>query len=84
MSVENGRPSSAYLNRSFYVAKAAASHFKQQGSSSYVNMTSTSGLINHGRQVLAANGVAGLSKSIALDMAKFNVGQLHCAVGGPQ
>lgn len=65
-----------HLNGSFYVAKAAASHFKQQSSGSYVHMTSTSGLIGNLGQAnysAAKMGVAGLSKSIALDMAKFNV-----------
>jgi NAD(P)-dependent dehydrogenase (short-subunit alcohol dehydrogenase family) len=65
-----------HLNGSFYVARAAAPHFKSQSSGSYVHMTSTSGLIgNLGQANYAAAkmGVAGLSKSIALDMAKFNV-----------
>ena len=65
-----------HLNGSFYVARAAAPHFKQQNSGSYVHMTSTSGLIGNLGQAnysAAKMGVAGLSKSIALDMAKFNV-----------
>jgi NAD(P)-dependent dehydrogenase (short-subunit alcohol dehydrogenase family) len=65
-----------HLNGSFYVSKAAATHFKQQGSGSYLHMTSTSGLIgNFGQANYAAAkmGIVGLSKSIALDMAKFNV-----------
>src|SRR5262249_52266092 len=63
-------------NGSFYVARAAAPHFKSQASGSYVHMTSTSGLIGNVGQAnyaAAKMGVAGLSKSIALDMAKFNV-----------
>ena len=65
-----------HLNGSFYVSKAAAPHFKAQSSGSYVNMTSTSGLIGNLAQAnysAAKMGIAGLSKSIALDMAKFNV-----------
>jgi NAD(P)-dependent dehydrogenase (short-subunit alcohol dehydrogenase family) len=60
----------------FYVARAAAPHFKQQQSGCYVHMTSTSGLIGNLGQVnygAAKLGVAGLSKLIALDMQKFNV-----------
>ena len=65
-----------HLNGSFYVARAAATHFKQQASGAYVHMTSTSGLIGNLGQAnynSAKMGVVGLSKSIALDMAKFNV-----------
>jgi len=65
-----------HLNGSFYVARAAAPHFKAQARGSFVHMTSTSGLIgNLGQANYAAAkmGIAGLSKSIALDMAKFNV-----------
>jgi NAD(P)-dependent dehydrogenase (short-subunit alcohol dehydrogenase family) len=65
-----------HLNGSFYVARAAAPHFRAQASGSYVNMTSTSGLIGNLGQAnysAAKMGIAGLSKSIALDMAKFNV-----------
>jgi NAD(P)-dependent dehydrogenase (short-subunit alcohol dehydrogenase family) len=65
-----------HLNGSFYVSKAAATHFKTQASGSYINMTSTSGLIGNLAQAnysAAKMGIAGLSKSIALDMAKFNV-----------
>jgi NAD(P)-dependent dehydrogenase (short-subunit alcohol dehydrogenase family) len=65
-----------HLNGSFYVAKAAATHFKAQNSGAYVHMTSTSGLIGNLGQAnynSAKMGIVGLSKSIALDMAKFNV-----------
>lgn len=65
-----------HLNGSFYVARAAAPHFKSQASGSYVHMTSTSGLIGNLGQAnysAAKMGIVGLSKSIALDMAKFNV-----------
>jgi NAD(P)-dependent dehydrogenase (short-subunit alcohol dehydrogenase family) len=65
-----------HLNGSFYVSRAAAPHFKSQQSGCYVHMTSTSGLVgNLGQANYAAAklGIVGLSKSIALDMAKYNV-----------
>jgi NAD(P)-dependent dehydrogenase (short-subunit alcohol dehydrogenase family) len=65
-----------HLNGSFYVARAAAPHFKAQNGGSYIHMTSTSGLIGNLGQAnysAAKMGIVGLSKSIALDMAKFNV-----------
>ena len=65
-----------HLYGGFYVSRAAANHFKEQGSGAYVHMTSTSGLIgNLGQANYAAAklGIAALSKSIALDMQKFNV-----------
>ena len=65
-----------HLYGAFYVSRAAAPHFKEQGSGAYIHMTSTSGLIgNFGQANYAAAklGVAALSKSIALDMQKFNV-----------
>jgi len=65
-----------HLNGSFYVSKAAANHFKEQGSGAFVHFTSTSGLIGNLGQAnysAAKLGIAGLSKSIALDMSKFGV-----------
>ncbi len=65
-----------HLYGSFHVSRAAAPHFKEQQSGAYVHMTSTSGLIgNFGQANYAAAklGIAALSKSIALDMRKFNV-----------
>ena len=65
-----------HLYGSYHVARAAANHFKEQGSGAYVHMASTSGLIgNFGQANYAAAklGIAALSKSIALDMMKFNV-----------
>jgi NAD(P)-dependent dehydrogenase (short-subunit alcohol dehydrogenase family) len=65
-----------HLYGSFFVSRAAAPHFKEQESGVYVHMTSTSGLVgNFGQANYAAAklGVAALSKSIALDMQKFNV-----------
>jgi NAD(P)-dependent dehydrogenase (short-subunit alcohol dehydrogenase family) len=65
-----------HLNGSFYMTRAAAPHFKSQESGSYVHMTSTSGLIGNlgqGNYSAAKMGIVGLSKSIALDMARFKV-----------
>jgi NAD(P)-dependent dehydrogenase (short-subunit alcohol dehydrogenase family) len=65
-----------HLLGSFYVSKAASLHFREQESGSYVHFTSTSGLIgNFGQANYAAAkmGIVGLSKSIALDMARFKV-----------
>ncbi|WP_429272711.1 SDR family NAD(P)-dependent oxidoreductase [Paraburkholderia sp. EB58] len=65
-----------HLNGSFYVARAAAPHFKSQASGSYIHMTSTSGLVGNVGQAnyaAAKMGIVGLSKSLAMDMAKFKV-----------
>jgi NAD(P)-dependent dehydrogenase (short-subunit alcohol dehydrogenase family) len=65
-----------HLNGYFYVAKAAARHFKDQGSGAYVHFTSTSGLVGNFGQAnysAAKMGVVGLSNSIALDMKRFGV-----------
>jgi len=77
MSVEEWRAViDVHLNGSFYVARAAAPYFKSQNSGAYVHMTSTSGLIGNLGQAnysAAKLGIVGLSKSIALDMAKYEV-----------
>ena len=77
MSVEEWRAViDVHLNGSFYVSRAAAPHFKSQNSGCYIHMTSTSGLVGNLGQAnysAAKLGIAGLSKSIALDMAKYNV-----------
>jgi NAD(P)-dependent dehydrogenase (short-subunit alcohol dehydrogenase family) len=65
-----------HLKGSFNVSRAAAPHFKAQASGAYIHMTSTSGLVgNFGQANYAAAklGIVGLSKSIALDMQRFNV-----------
>ena len=65
-----------HLHGAFYVSRAAATHFKAQQSGSYVHMVSTSGLIGNLAQAnysAAKLGISALSKSIAMDMAKFNV-----------
>lgn len=65
-----------HLMGSFYVSHAAARLFREQESGAFVHFTSTSGLIgNFGQANYAAAklGIVGLSKSIALDMQRFNV-----------
>ncbi len=65
-----------HLMGSFYVSHAAARLFREQESGAFVHFTSTSGLIgNFGQANYAAAklGIVGLSKSIALDMSRFNV-----------
>src|SRR3954447_11026490 len=65
-----------HLDGSFNMSRAVAGHFREQNSGSFVHMTSTSGLIgNYGQAnyMAAKLGIAGLSRAIALDMARFNV-----------
>ena len=65
-----------HLKGSFNVSRAAAPHFRQQASGAYVHMASTSGLIGNFGQAnysAAKLGIVALSKSIALDMQRFNV-----------
>ena len=67
---------SVHLNGSFIMSRACATHFREQNSGSYVHMTSTSGLIGNFGQanyMAAKLGIVGLSRGIALDMARFNV-----------
>lgn len=65
-----------HLYGAFFVSKAAALPFKEQASGCMIHMTSTSALIGNFGQAnysAAKLGIAALSKSIALDMQKFNV-----------
>jgi len=77
MSVEEWKAViDVHLNGSFYMARAAAAIFRSEERGAFVHMTSTSGLIgNFGQANYAAAklGIVGLSKSIALDMARFHV-----------
>jgi NAD(P)-dependent dehydrogenase (short-subunit alcohol dehydrogenase family) len=65
-----------HLNGSFNMSRAVSGYFREQNSGVMVHMTSTSGLIgNYGQAnyMAAKMGIVGLSRSIALDMARFNV-----------
>jgi NAD(P)-dependent dehydrogenase (short-subunit alcohol dehydrogenase family) len=65
-----------HLNGSFNMSRAVAGHFREQKSGSFVHMTSTSGLIGNFGQanyMAAKLGIMGLSRGIALDMARFGV-----------
>ena len=65
-----------HLNGSFNMSHACAIHFREQNSGAYVHMTSTSGLVGNFGQanyMAAKLGIMGLSRAIALDMARFKV-----------
>ena len=65
-----------HLNGTFNVSHAAASVFREQESGTFIHFTSTAGLVgNFGQANYAAAklGIVALSKSIALDMARYNV-----------
>ncbi len=65
-----------HLNGSFFVSRAAAEHYRKQESGTFVHMSSTSGLIGNFGQAnysAAKLGMTALSKSIALDMQRYNV-----------
>lgn len=67
---------SVHLKGTFNVSRAAAPYFKEQASGAFIHMGSTSGLIGNFGQAnysAAKLGIAALSKSIALDMQRFNV-----------
>ncbi len=65
-----------HLNGAFAMSRACAGHFREQNSGAFVHMTSTSGLIGNFGQanyMAAKLGIMGLSRGIALDMARFKV-----------
>lgn len=65
-----------HLKGSFNMSRACAPHFREQKSGCLVHMTSTSALIGNLGQanyMAAKLGIVGLSKSIALDMERYNV-----------
>jgi NAD(P)-dependent dehydrogenase (short-subunit alcohol dehydrogenase family) len=65
-----------HLNGAFNMSRALAGLFREQKSGAYVHMTSTSGLVGNFGQanyMAAKMGIVGLSRGIALDMARFNV-----------
>jgi NAD(P)-dependent dehydrogenase (short-subunit alcohol dehydrogenase family) len=65
-----------HLNGSFNMSRACAGPFREQNSGAFVHMTSTSALVGNFGQanyMAAKLGIVGLSRGIALDMARFNV-----------
>src|SRR5437773_1899695 len=65
-----------HLNGSFNMSRACAAHFREQNSGAFVHMTSTSALVGNFGQanyMAAKYGIVGLSRAIALDMARFKV-----------
>jgi len=65
-----------HLKGTFNVARAAVDHFKEQGSGSMVHFSSTSGLvgaIGQANYSAAKMGIVGLSRSIALEGARYGV-----------
>jgi NAD(P)-dependent dehydrogenase (short-subunit alcohol dehydrogenase family) len=64
------------LKGAFNMSRQAVEHFRKQSSGAFVHMSSTSGLIGNFGQAnysAAKLGMVALSKSIALDMQRFNV-----------
>jgi NAD(P)-dependent dehydrogenase (short-subunit alcohol dehydrogenase family) len=65
-----------HLHGAFNMSRACAAHFREQNAGAFVHMTSTSGLIGNFGQanyMAAKLGIMGLSRGIALDMARFKV-----------
>jgi NAD(P)-dependent dehydrogenase (short-subunit alcohol dehydrogenase family) len=65
-----------HLHGSFAMSRACTALFREQNAGSFVHMTSTSGLVGNFGQanyMAAKLGIVGLSRGIALDMARFGV-----------
>jgi NAD(P)-dependent dehydrogenase (short-subunit alcohol dehydrogenase family) len=65
-----------HLDGSFNMSRACAVQFREQNSGAFVHMTSTSALVGNFGQanyMAAKFGIVGLSRAIALDMARFKV-----------
>ena len=77
MTQENWRAViDVHLNGTFNVSRAAADHFRAQGSGAYVHMTSGAGLIGtigQSNYASAKLGIVAMSKVIALDMRRYGV-----------
>ncbi|TSH93469.1 SDR family oxidoreductase [Verticiella sediminum] len=65
-----------HLYGAWNMSRAAAPHFRQQGSGAFVHMTSAAGLIGsigQANYAAAKMGIVGLSRSIAMEMQRFGV-----------
>jgi NAD(P)-dependent dehydrogenase (short-subunit alcohol dehydrogenase family) len=65
-----------HLKGTFAVTRAAAPHLREQKWGRIINMTSTSGLVGNVGQAnyaAAKMGIVGLTRVVALDMARYNV-----------
>jgi len=65
-----------HLYGSYFMSRAAADVFREQERGAFVHFTSASGLVGNFGQAsysAAKMGIVGLSKSIALDMERYNV-----------
>jgi NAD(P)-dependent dehydrogenase (short-subunit alcohol dehydrogenase family) len=65
-----------HLNGTFYVSRAAAPEFRKNEGGTYVHLTSASGLfgnVGQANYAAAKLGIAGLSRTIALEMQRYNV-----------
>jgi len=65
-----------HLHGSFNLSRCAATRFREQNGGSFIHMTSTSGLIGQMGQanyMAAKMAIVGLSRGIALDMARYGV-----------
>jgi NAD(P)-dependent dehydrogenase (short-subunit alcohol dehydrogenase family) len=65
-----------HLNGTFNVSRAAADQFRKNESGAYVHLTSGAGLhgnIGQANYAAAKLGITALSKTIALEMGRFNV-----------
>jgi NAD(P)-dependent dehydrogenase (short-subunit alcohol dehydrogenase family) len=77
MTRENwGSVIDVHLNGTFNVSRAAADQFRKAESGCYIHMTSSAGLhgsLGQANYAAAKLGITALSKTIALEMARFNV-----------
>lgn len=65
-----------HLHGSFFVSRAAAAHFREQQSGAFIHMTSNAALVGSVGQAnysAAKMAIVGLSRSIAIEMARYGV-----------